>query len=70
MNCILCGREMWKASYFIGDQPVGDTCAKKANLPKLVKMKGGNVKYQKIAVTLTRPARDDMQTFDLFEGME
>lgn len=53
MNCILCGREMWKASYFIGDQPVGDTCAKKANLPKLVNMKGGNVKYHKIAVTLT-----------------
>lgn len=67
MNCILCGREMWKASYFIGDQPVGDTCAKKANLPKLAKVKGGNVKYRSTPLTATKP---DNGTLDLFDRME
>jgi len=65
MRCCLCGREMWKASFFIGSEPVGDTRARRAGLHKLAKIRGSKVK----AVAPVKIARPDNQTMDLFEGM-
>lgn len=67
MRCCLCGRAMWKASYFIGSEPVGDTCAKRAGLDKLAKKTGGKVRKAGAPVKIAKP---DNRTMDLFEGME
>ena len=63
MKCAFCNRPMLAAAVFVGANPIGPTCARKAGLLELARKKAG-------ALRLARPsigARSaDPQTLDLF----
>ena len=67
MRCAFCNRPMQAAAVFVGANPIGPTCARKAGLLELARKKAG-------ALRLARPSigqrRADPQTLDLFAEVE
>ena len=67
MKCAFCNRPMQSAAVFVGANPIGPTCARKAGLLELARKKAG-------ALRLARPsigARSaDPETLDLFAEVE
>lgn len=66
MHCCLCGRSMSNAKFFIAGLPVGDACAKRAGLHKLVSKKGGSITMTAVKL----PKKREEETIDMFEGLE
>ena len=65
IRCALCNRVTLNPAVFIGSEPVGPGCARKAGLLKLVGRKGSRVQPgRRLAV------KPDARTADLFEGMD
>ena len=60
----LCNRVTLNPAVFIGSEPVGPGCARKAGLLKLVGRKGSRVQPGRRIAT-----RPDCTTADLFEGL-
>ena len=67
MRCAFCNRPMLAAAVFVGANPIGPTCARKAGLLELARKKAG-------ALRLARPSigvrRVDPETLDLFAELE
>lgn len=65
-KCALCGRVTLNPAVFIGREPIGPKCARRAGLLAMSKRAGSKV------MTLTRPsttAKRDGKTMDLFAGV-
>lgn len=67
LHCAFCNRPMLAAAVFVGANPIGPTCARKAGLLELARKKAG-------ALRLARPSiwqrRADPETLDLFAEVE
>lgn len=68
LHCALCGRAMAAATVFIGQLPVGPTCARRAGLVKLARKKSGALRLGRAIAPATR--REDTQTLDLFREVD
>lgn len=65
IRCALCNRATLNPAVFIGSEPVGPRCARKAGLLKLAGRKGSRVQLGRRIAT-----RPDCATADLFEGID
>lgn len=67
MYCCLCGRSLTRALVFIGSQPVGEVCARRAGLVSLAKKKTGAVR---LAARIRTARALVPKTVDMFEQLE
>ena len=67
MRCAFCNRPMQAAAVFVGANPIGPTCARKAGLLELARKKAGALR---LARPFTSPRRPDPETLDLFAEVE
>ena len=67
MRCAFCNRPMMAAAVFVGANPIGPTCARKAGLLELARKKAGVLR---LARPSNSPRRLDPQTMDLFAEVE
>ena len=63
LYCCLCGRPMLQPLVYIGTQPVGEACARRAKLPELAKKKTGLVIF---AARSKQPRQPVPTTMDMF----
>lgn len=66
LYCAMCGRVMFSAAVYVGNLPVGPTCARKHNLIAPAKRELGAIT---LAPVKKKQARQD-ETLDMFEGIE
>lgn len=67
MRCAFCNRPMLAAAVFVGANPIGPTCARKAGLLELARKKSGVLRLAKPNIGARRA---DPQTLDLFAEVE
>ena len=67
MRCAFCNRPMQSAAVFVGANPIGPTCARKAGLLELARKKSGALR---LARTSIGARRADPETLDLFAEVE
>ncbi|WP_313080494.1 hypothetical protein [Pulveribacter sp.] len=65
LHCALCGRSMASATVYIGQLPVGPTCARRAGLVEAARKRRGALRLQ--LLPRTPAAQRDSRTLDLFE---
>ena len=63
MRCAFCNRPMLAAAVFVGANPIGPTCARKAGLLELARKKAGALRLARHTAVAHRP---DPETLDLF----
>ncbi|GHC72750.1 hypothetical protein GCM10007320_08840 [Pseudorhodoferax aquiterrae] len=68
MRCALCGRCLDKAAMFIGQLPVGPTCARRHGLMAKARKRFGSLWVNSQHVPRAGRPRPDTQTLDLFEA--
>lgn len=66
LYCAMCGRVMFSAAVYVGNMPVGPTCARKHNLVAPARRGIGAVT---LAPVRKKPARHG-DTLDMFEELE
>ena len=66
LYCAMCGRVMFSAAVYVGNLPVGPTCARKHDLIAPAKRGLGAIT---LAQARKKPARQD-ETLDMFEELE
>ena len=66
LYCAMCGRGMFDAAVYVGNLPVGPTCARKHNLVAPAKRGLGAIT---LAPVKKKQARQD-ETLDMFEELE
>lgn len=68
MRCALCGRCLDKAAMFIGQLPVGPTCARRHGLMAKARKRFGALWVNSQHVPRAGRARPDTRTLDMFEA--
>lgn len=64
--CAICGRTMFSAAVYIGNEAIGPTCARKHKLMELARIGVGSVK---LAPIRKKPSRQG-DTLDMFEELD
>jgi hypothetical protein len=67
MRCAICGRSLDKAAMFIGQLPVGPTCARRHGLMAKARKRFGFLWVNSQQVPAVRRPKPDNLTLDLFE---
>ena len=67
LHCAFCNRPMLAAAVFVGANPIGPICARKAGLLELARKKSGALR---LARTSIGARRADPETLDLFTEEE
>ena len=70
VRCAFCGRLTLKPAAYIGEHPVGSTCAKRHNLVALATAGRGLVRKADTSKHHASTAKRDGRTRDLFEGAQ
>lgn len=65
LHCALCGRAMATATVYIGQLPVGPSCARRAGLMEAARRRRGALRLQ--VLPRGPAAQGDCRTLDLFE---
>lgn len=68
LHCALCGRAMAAATVYIGQLPVGPSCARRAGLMEAARRRRGALRLQ--VLPRVPAAQRDSRTLDLFEGVQ
>ncbi len=67
LHCALCGRAMATATVYIGQLPVGPSCARRAGLLEAARRRRGALRLQ--VLPRVPAGQRDSRTLDLFEGV-
>lgn len=67
MKCAFCNRPMLAAAVFVGANPIGPTCARKAGLLELARKKARALRLARSSIGARRT---DPETLDLFAEVE
>ena len=67
MRCAFCNRPMLAAAVFVGANPIGPTCARKAGLLELARKKAGALRLARTSIGARRAGPE---TLDLFAEVE
>lgn len=70
IRCAFCSRVTFKPAAYIGNHPVGPTCAKRHNLGDAIRESRGAVRPASGPHATTSRAYRDAKTRDLFEDVD